>query len=242
MSKATEIYVLDRAVRLLQPAAGFRTSLDSVMLAAACAARAGDHVLDMGCGVGGAGFCVLHRVAGSRVTGVEVQPAYAALAHENIALNNAGGRATIIQADIRDFGAPERFDHVICNPPYLEAGTYTASPDGGKAIALGHDDPAMGVAAWVDAGFRHLKSRGSLTMIHRADMADKIIRALGRRFGGVTILPLWPRAGENAKRVIIRATKDSRSPAILHAGVILHEADGSYTPAATAILRGGAAL
>lgn len=244
MGKATEIYVLERAVRLLQPAAGgFRTSLDSVMLAASCPARDGDHVLDMGAGVGGAAFCLLHRVAGCRVTGVEVQADYAALAQENIALNAAEGRAAFVAADIRDFTAEARFDHVICNPPYLEAGTHTRSPDEGKALALGHGmgqaGEEMGLDAWLEAGFRHLKSRGSLTMIHRADHADRIVRGLGRRFGAVTIIPLWPRAGEAAKRVIIRAVKDSQSPALLHPGLVLHEADGAYTAAADAVLRAG---
>ncbi|MBU0858601.1 MAG: methyltransferase, partial [Alphaproteobacteria bacterium] len=147
-----------------------------------------------------------------------------------------------VQADIRDFAPGMRFDHVICNPPYMEAGAHTASPDGGKALALGHDDATMDVVVWVDAAFMHVKSRGSLTMIHRADMTDKIVRALGKRFGGVTIIPLWPRVGVAAKRVIIRAIKDSRSPAHMHPGLVLHEADGAYTPATEDILRRSKAL
>lgn len=243
MSKATEIYVLDRAVRLLQPEGGFCTSLDSVMLAAACPARAGDHVLDMGCGVGGAGFCVLRRVTDTRLTGVEIQPDYAGLARQNIALNDwAAGRVEIACADIRNFVSKHRFDHVICNPPYLDAGTHTRAPEDHKAVALGHSDADMDVKTWIDAGFTHLKSRGSLTIIHRADALDKIIQALGRRFGAVTVIPLWPHAGEAARRVIVRAVKDSKTPAALHAGLVLHQENGDYTPAADAILRSGAPL
>jgi tRNA1(Val) A37 N6-methylase TrmN6 len=235
-----EIFVLDRRVRLLQPPGGFRTSLDSVMLAAACPARPGDRVLDMGAGVGGAAFCVLARVPACRVTGVEVQDAYHALAVRNIALNNAEGRADFVCADIRGFEA-ERFDHVICNPPYLDAGTHTRSPDAGRSMALGHDDADMGVKDWIDAGFRLLKSNGTLAIVQRADMTDKIILALGRRFGAVEIIPLWPHAGEAAKRVIVRAVKDRRSPAILHPGIVLHEG-AAYTDAAERILRHGGAI
>ena len=79
-------------------------------------------------------------------------------------------------------------------------------------------------------------------MIHRADAVDKIVQGLGKKFGQVEIIPLWPRAGQPAKRVIVRARKDSRSPAILHPGLVVHNADGSYTPDADRILRGGAAL
>jgi tRNA1(Val) A37 N6-methylase TrmN6 len=238
-----EIYVLDRRVRLLQPEEGFRTSLDSVMLAAACPAREGERVLDMGCGVGGAGFCLLARVPGCHVTGVELQADHVALAERNIALNGAEGRAAFACADIRDFMPdcpPEaRFDHIICNPPYLDAGAHTPSPQAKLATARGHAGAEMGVKDWVDAGFRLLESGGSLTLIHRADQADRIIQALGRRFGALALIPLWPHAEEAAKRVIIRAVKDRRSPATLHPGIVLHGADGAYTPEAEAILRDG---
>lgn len=245
MSEDVEIYVLDKQVRLLQPADGFRTSLDSVMLAAACPVQGGQRVLDMGCGVGGAAFCVLHRVPDCHVTGVELQDCHVELAQQNISLNNAEERAAFMMGDIRDYGVAEpqeRYDHVICNPPYLEAGEYTPSPHAKKAKALGHDEAGLDIKDWVDAGFRLLKSRGSLTIIHRADAADRIVQSMGRRFGGIEIIPLWPRAGQPAKRVIIRALKDRRSPAKLHQGLVLHQDDGSYTPETDAILRGTACL
>jgi tRNA1(Val) A37 N6-methylase TrmN6 len=261
-----EIHVMDKKVRLLQPAEGFRTSLDSVMLAAACPARAGESVLDMGCGVGGASFCLLHRVPECVMTGIEIQPAYATLANRNKALNINTERCVFICGDVCGYtveNASVRFDHVICNPPYMEAGAHTRSPVEGKAVALGfcphpssqgsdtlsrgeREEPAKregeGINDWLDAAFRNLKSGGSLTMIHRADMTDKIILGLGRRFGAIEIIPLWPRPGEAAKRVIIRALKDRKTSATLHAGLVLHEADGSYTAAADAVLRSGAGL
>ncbi len=244
-----EIYVLDRRVRLLQPPKGFRTSLDSVMLAAACPVREGEkdaRVLDMGCGVGGAGFCLLARVPGIHITGVDIQPDHVALARRNIELNNAQDRAAFTCADIRDFNVADkdgRFDHIICNPPYLEAGSYTPSPDDSRARALGHEGQAeMSLKDWIDAGFRLLKSGGSLTLIHRADMTDEIILSLGRRFGAVEIIPLWPRAGQAAKRVVIRARKDRQTPCVLHPGLVLHEDDGKYTPEADNILRNIKAL
>lgn len=241
MEQPEEIFVLDKRVRLLQPPKGFRTSLDSVMLAAACPAREGDHVLDMGAGVGGASFCLFKRT-GCRVTGVELHPDYAALARRNIALNDADGKVAFTQADIRDYSAAQPFDHVICNPPYFEAGGHTVSPDALRAHALGHRDETMSVKDWIDAGFKNLRSGGSLAMIHQAGMTDDIIRALGRRFGAVEIIPLWPRRNEAAKRVIVRARKDRQTPCTLHPGLVLHQADGRYTPETDGILRDMAIL
>lgn len=237
----TPIHVLDKRVRLLQTAQGFRTSLDSVFLAAACKARSGDYILDLGCGVGSAGLCVLWRVPGTRLTGVEIQPESHALAQENAVLNGMGERCGFMQADIRDFRG-KGFDHAICNPPYLEAGTHTASPSESLALARGHQDPDTTLQDWVDAAHKALKSGGGFTMIHRADYTDKIVRALGPRFGAVEIIPLWPRAGEAARRVIIRAVKGRKSACILHPGIVLHEAEGEYTAAADAVLKAGEAF
>jgi tRNA1(Val) A37 N6-methylase TrmN6 len=236
MEDPVEIYVLNRRVRLRQPPDGFRTSLDSVMLAAACPARAGDRVLDMGCGVGGAGFCVLSRIPGIHITGVDIQADHIDLARQNISLNKAENTADFSASDIRDFQTDLTFNHVICNPPYLESGTHTPSPDIKRAMAHGHLTD-MDVGDWIDAGFHHVASGGSLTLIHRADHIDKIIRAMGKRFGAIEIIPLWPYAGQAAKRVIIRAIKNRRTPATLHAGIVLHDIGGGYTDITNSILR-----
>lgn len=233
-----EIKVLNQSVRLLQPEQGFRTSLDSVMLAAACPVKAGQSVLDLGCGVGAVGFCVLRRVPGTHITGIDIQSDYVTLAQDNIPLNDAAGRAEFICGDVRDYAPEARFDHVVTNPPFLKAGHHIPSPVEGVAKARGHVAPESDLKDWIDAGFRNLKSGGSLTIIHRADEIDRIIQALGRRFGAVEIIPLWPHVGEPARRIIVRAVKDRKSPAMLKAGIVLHDAKGAYTEEADKILRG----
>ncbi len=45
--------------------------MDTVLLASACTAVVGEKVLDMGCGVGGAGLCLLSRVGGLSCDGFQ---------------------------------------------------------------------------------------------------------------------------------------------------------------------------
>ncbi len=240
MTSGNDIYVLGKRVWLRQTEDGFRTSLDSVMLAAACLAAPGQSVLDLGCGVGGAGLCLMERVEGLTLAGVDIQGECVKLAAHNAEKNGRAVSCRFFKSDIRAF-AEGGFDHVICNPPYLEAGAHTPSPCESKALSMGNldeTDPAT-LKDWLDAAFRNLKSKGRFTLIHRADALDKILQGLGRRFGGIEIIPLWPRLEEPAKRVIVRAVKDMRSPSALLPGIVIHNKDGSYTQQADRILRDG---
>ncbi len=238
MSKT--IHVLNGAVSLAQPDGGFQTSIDAVLLAAACPVVAEQSVLDLGCGVGAAGLCVAQRVLGIALTGVELFAREAELARQNAADN--GANAMVVEGDIRDIEFEDRFDHVVCNPPYLTAGAHLHSPDEAKATAMGHVDREASLSDWVMAAHRNLKSKGSFTLVHRADALDEILVLLGKRFGAIEVIPLWPKAGREAKRVIVRALKDRKSPLKLHAGVTLHQDNGNYTQEAEAILREGKGL
>jgi tRNA1(Val) A37 N6-methylase TrmN6 len=69
-----------------------------------------------------------------------------------------------------------------------------------------------------------------------------LLNAFEGRFGGLRIIPLYPKAGASAIRVIIRGTKGSRAPITIAPGFILHNEDGTQTEAAKAILREGEGL
>jgi tRNA1(Val) A37 N6-methylase TrmN6 len=233
-------------VRLWQPTEGYRAATDPVLLAAACPARPGERVLDLGCGVGAAALCLAARVEGLTLHGLELQSDHAALARRNAAAN--GAPLEVHEGDVAAPPAPLRakpYDHVIANPPFFAAAG-SGSPRADRDLA--RREGAEGVAGWVDAGLRRLRQGGWLTLIHRVERLPAILAALEGRAGDAAVLPLCPREGRPAPRVIVKARKDARgpfrlaAPLVLHAGAA-HVADGDdFTAAAAAVLRHGEAL
>jgi len=236
-----EITVLDKRVKLLQPENGFRTSIDSVLLAASSKAGEGETLLDMGCGVGSAGLCALYCEPSLHLTGIDIQTDHIDLATQNAALNGMMERAEFITADMREYKFEKSYHHIICNPPYLETGAHLRSPSDAKATAMGHAGD-IALKDWVANAYRLLKPQGSLSMVHEAGSVDRILQAMEGHFGAVEIIPLWPKAARPAKRVIVRAVKGRKSPAIIHQGITLHQSDGGYTIEANKILRDGEGL
>jgi len=226
---------LDGRVKVAQPESGFRSGLDAVMLAAAVPATAGQSALELGAGAGTASLCLEARVPGIHVTGVEIDPSLAKLGQENAAANGAGAR--FAAADI--FALPPElkhdFDHVFANPPFHGEGQ--ASPDPARAAALMDDGK---LADWLTLGLQRTVSGGFFTAILRADRLNQALAALPHR--GICAFPLWPRAGETPKRVIVQARKGSAAPFALLPGLVLHRSDGSWTYESDAVLRRGGAL
>jgi tRNA1(Val) A37 N6-methylase TrmN6 len=235
--------LLGGKVVFYQPAEGYRAAIDPVLLAAAVPAGSGDRVLDLGAGAGAAALCLARRVAGCRVTGLELDPAMVGLARTNAAENGLGERLTFLAGNVAAPPAalaPESFDAVMMNPPFRAEGSGTPSPRADKQRANEEAEADLGV--WVRAALDFLKPKGTLALVHRADRLDDIVALLHGRAGELAILPLWPKAGKPAKRVILRARKGIKTGAALLPGLVLHEADGKYTAAAEAVLRDGAAL
>ena len=235
---------LSGRLRLLQPLKGYRAATDPVLLAAACDARPGQLVLDLGCGVGAAALCLAARVPGVDLTGLEVQPGYADLARRNAARN--GIAFAVHEGDLTAMPPALRttFDHVIANPPYYPPGG-TPSPIEARARAM---QQMLPLTTWVQAGARRLKPGGWLTLICGADGLPDVLAGMQGKMGTVAVLPLTARQGRAPARLLIQARKGGRgpfrllAPLVLHLGVAHNGDRESYTPVAGEVLRNGASL
>jgi tRNA1(Val) A37 N6-methylase TrmN6 len=240
VSKHSADQFLDGLITVLQPVDGYRAAVDSVLLAAAIPAKPKQAVLELGCGAGVVFMCLAARVANLAIAAVEIQHDLAAIATRN-AKTIASGACLVVRGDIHRLPAgikANSFDQVFANPPFHDAKGHSPSPRRGKNLA----HAAADFTPWIKAAHGRLKHRGILTMIIRADRLDEVLAGLAGKFGGIEIIPLWPKAGTPAKRVIVRARKDAKTPLALMPGLTLHDISGGYTTAANNILRDAGAL
>lgn len=231
-----------------QPAKGYRAGIDAVLLAASVPAGEGDTVLEAGSGVGVPSLCVAERVTGATVTAVEIQSDLCAVGAANAAHCGLGSRVNFVEADVLAPSsahaaaglAREGFDHVMANPPFHITGSVRASCNPGKAKA--HMHGAGDLERWVRFMVTMAAADASITLIHRADALPDLLAALNRRVGDIAVLPIHSKPDGEAIRVLVQGRKGSRAPLRVRPGMIMHEADGAFTPSASGILRDGDSL
>ena len=238
--------LLGGRVRFLQTRRGYRPGLDAALLAAACDARPGERVVDLGCGAGAVLLATAARRPQVRLTGIERDPAALALVRRNIVLNGLQDRAEALQGDagarFSDLGL-EPFDAALCNPPFFDDRGALRGPSPERAGAYLADD---GLEAWTQFLVKAVREGGRITLVHRADRLADILGLLAPKAGSFRIRPVHPFAEAPAKRVLVQAVKTGKAPLLLLPPLVAHERGGPHharhTPRVEAILRGEAEL
>jgi tRNA1(Val) A37 N6-methylase TrmN6 len=182
------------------------------------------------------------------VTLAEIDPSLAALAEHNAARNGLADRVRVAVLDVT--GPDDAFASkgilrgaaacVLMNPPFNNPARQNVSPVPQRRLA--HAAPSGTLQQWVERAADLLAPAGALTLIWRADGLGDVLSALRGRFGGLAVMPVYPRAGAAAIRILVRAAKDSRAPLVVAPGLTLNDANARPSVQAEAVLRGGEIL
>jgi tRNA1Val (adenine37-N6)-methyltransferase len=231
--------LLGGRVTLLQPAHGFRASLDPILLASFVAAPFG-RFLDIGCGTGAVSFVLLARDAAATGVGVELQGPLAALATEGRARNGWTDRLDVRAGDVRalarELGAA-RFDLVVTNPPFRPVAEGRPSPH--ETRALSNHEVTLTLADWVDVAARAVRPGGRVAAIFPADRALELGAALrAQDLAPSRLRFVHPRADRPAGRVLVEAVRAGRAPVVVEPPLVVHgEGEGErFTPEVSALL------
>jgi tRNA1(Val) A37 N6-methylase TrmN6 len=246
-SLTTDSFLGERIV-LRQPRRGHRAGTDAVLLAAGVPAEASGLVLDIGSGVGAAGLAVAALRPAVTLGLVEIDPALAPLAAENLARNDMAARGKVHLCDVLDSASRQNAglvtgcaEVVVTNPPFFDPAQGRASPQAAKRSA--HVMPISGPAAleaWVGGCLALLVDGGLFVMIHRPDVLPVLLR-ITQSLGELTLLAVHPHRDKPASRILLRGRKGSRAPFSIAPPLVLHAGVG-FSAEADAIHRGEALL
>ena len=217
-------------IKLIQPARGFRSSLDPVLLAGFIPPPFG-RFLDIGCGTGALSFLLLALDPAASGTAVEIQPRLARLTSQGIAANHFGQRLTLLAEDARTTQAipPSAFDLVATNPPFRPLGTGNLPPRSERSLA--HHEVTLTLSDWLDLARSALRPDGRLCAILPTDRLDEAKAGLHRRGMAVARLRMIRAQAESPP---LRFCFEARAASLVtstheEAPLIIHH-DGGYSP------------
>ncbi len=231
---------------LAQPLKGHRVGSDAALLAAV--ADPGDgRLVDVGAGVGAVGLALVARSGRCVADLIEIDAALAGLATENAALNGLSERARAVVADVLDPArggrpaSPTRL-RTSWSPTPRSSRRGRCAPRrtrrGRARMCMRAARSVSPLLAWMRACLALLAPGGRLAMIHRPDALPAILAAAENRLGALALLPVHPRAGAPAHRLLVSGVKGSKAPLRIAPALALHGPDGRLTPEANAIHRG----
>jgi len=220
-------------LKCLQHRSGYRFSVDAVLLGSFLRGGADDTILDLGAGCGIVSLIAAHRGLGKRIHAVEIQPALAALAGQNVLMNDFAGRIEIHCADLRTIAAflpAGSFDWVVTNPPYRPAGSGRQNPEPERAAAR-HELYAALEEVVAAAAFA-LRTKGRLAIVYPAIRGASLIQALReKRLEPKRLQVVYSYPGSPARLLLAEAIKGGGEELEILAPFYIYEGpEAGYSP------------
>ncbi|GBD99818.1 release factor glutamine methyltransferase [bacterium BMS3Abin07] len=170
-----------RNINLYQKKAGYRFTIDSVLVADFVRKLKPHNIADIGAGNGVIGILLAKKFTESRVSLIEIQKGLYELCKKNIAINGLGDRVSAYNLDAAEIDGlnpftPSSFDVIVSNPPFRKQRTGRISPYDEKAVA--RHEIRMDLDRLMYATDYLLRPRGNMYIIYHpertADLFEKM--------------------------------------------------------------------
>lgn len=214
-----------------QEAAGYRFSIDAVLLAHQVRPRTGERLLDLGTGCGIIPLILAYRHPDITAVGIEIQNELADLAISNVKANQMQNRIAVYCLDMRNLkpsmiGGP--VDVVVSNPPYRSPNSGRLNPDAQRAIA--RHELKVRLTDVLATARRVLRTAGRFFTIYAAQR----IAELFSQMHSAGIEPKYVRAvhsrlEEDAKLILVAGTKGARAGTTIGPPLVIYAGEGGYS-------------
>lgn len=240
MKNETKDELRDYDLRMIQPAHGYRFSLDPLLLADFAVMGEGGRVIDLGAGSGIIPLLLARKYNTANIVGVEFQEEMAELAGRNATLNGLSGRVEIICADIlsmRKRFPASSFDLVVANPPYRRQGTGKISPTKGRDTAR-HETTAT-LADFLEVAKYLVKTTGTINFIyHPVRLPEFCTAAAELKLALLRMRMVHGNAAAVARMALLELAKGRKGDLEVLPPLFVYGEDGEYSGEMKRVLSG----
>ena len=227
-------------LRVFQSRAGYRFSLDALVLADFVTVKRSEKLVDLGTGNGIIALLLARLYPSATLQGVELQPAMVARAHRNVAVNGLVQRVKILQGDVREID--ERYvladcDVVVCNPPYRKPNSGRLSVNDERQIARHELNGNLG--DFLGAGALLLRNNGRMALVYLAARLGDLIVAMRRAGIEPKRLRMVHSFTESeASLILLEGVKGGKAGLAVLPPLVIYRQAKQYTDEVTAIIAG----
>lgn len=148
-----------------------KVGTDGTLLGAWALASAGPcRVLDVGTGTGLIALMMAQRYPEALVTAIDIDEKAVSQAQENVSASPFADRIQVMEADVQTFENSEKFDSIVCNPPFFEDSLVCPDPQRTEA----RHTVSLGYRQLMESAFRQLKNDGRFSVIIPADCRSRL--------------------------------------------------------------------
>ncbi len=202
---------------------------DSVLLAAFPALGSVERAADFGCGSGVISLILAARSPRLRVDMVEIDPAAAALAERNTALNGLQERLRVLNRDLRTLRETQvgKYQLIVSNPPYFQVGS-GSSPEEGRRCA--REERLCTMAELAEAAARLLGDGGRLAVVYPAERLAEAMRVFScHGLEPKRLRLVEARAGKAPSAALLECRRGGRPGLRVEPSLTLKNPDGTDT-------------
>ena len=148
-----------------------KVGTDGTLLGAwALASESPCRILDIGTGTGLIALMMAQRYPQAKVTAIDIDDGAVRQAKENVSASPFADRINVIKADVLTVEEEEKYDSIVCNPPFFEDSLTCPDPQRTEA----RHTVSLGYRQLMEAAFRLLKDDGHFSLIIPSDCRERL--------------------------------------------------------------------
>jgi tRNA1Val (adenine37-N6)-methyltransferase len=238
MSTITTDTFFQGRLSVQQAQAGYRFSIDAVLLAHFIHPLPGETVIDLGTGCGIIPLMLAFRHPQVTLLGIEIQATLADLAVRNVVANGLQDRITILNQDLKDLTTTSLapgIKWVLSNPPFRKINSGRLNPHAQKAIA--RHEIRVDLESITAVASRLLSPGGRFASVYPAErLADLLTCMRAVQLEPKQMRMVHSREDSEAKLILVEGIKGGQPGLRVRQPLIIYAAKGTYTAEVNAMM------